>query len=56
MDIMSESLKPKKTKGELEQIVKSNGGMIHQSDRVAPNTMCIADRGKLLSALSELVR
>ena len=43
--IMSESLKPKKTKLELEQVVKSNGGKIFQSEHAAANTICIADRG-----------
>ncbi len=42
---MSESLKPRKTKAELEQIVKSNGGKILQSEHAAPNTVCVADRG-----------
>ena len=44
---MSESSKPKKTKAELEQIIKSNGGKIHQSEHGAPNTVCVADRGKV---------
>lgn len=43
---MSESLKPKKTKVEMEQIIKSNSGKIFQNEHAAPNTVCIADRGK----------
>ena len=46
-DVMSECLKPKKTKAELEQIIKSNGGKILQSEHAAANTICIADRGKI---------
>ena len=42
--IMSESLKPMKSKLELEQVVKSNGGKVFQSEHAAPNTICIADR------------
>ncbi|KAL9583635.1 MAG: hypothetical protein Q9203_004999 [Teloschistes exilis] len=43
--IMSESLKPeKKSKEELEQIVKANGGKIFQQRNAAMNTICIGDR------------
>ena len=42
--IMSECLQPKKSKSELEQMVKSNGGKIFQIERAAPDTFCIADR------------
>lgn len=48
---MSESLKPKKSKLELEQMVKSNGGKIFQSEHAAPNTVCIADRGKSITGV-----
>lgn len=41
----------KKTKTELEQFVKSNGGQIFQTHTAAPNTVCIADR----SAFSPLL-
>lgn len=34
----------KKSKAELEQLVKSNGGKIYQTDTAAPRTVCIADR------------
>lgn len=34
----------KKTKAELEQLVKSNGGKIYQTNTAAPRTVCIADR------------
>jgi hypothetical protein len=45
---MTESLTPeKKSKLELEQLVKAHGGKIYQTDTAAPNTICIADRSKL---------
>lgn len=34
----------KKSKGELEQLVKANGGKIYQTNTAVPNTICIADR------------
>lgn len=34
----------KKSKAEIEQLVKSNGGKIYQTNTAAPNTVCIADR------------
>ena len=44
---MTESLKPeKKAKAELEQLVKSNGGKIFQTQDARPNTLCIADRSE----------
>lgn len=44
-DVITESLGPeKKSKAELEQIVKANGGKIFQTNRAAPDTLCIADR------------
>lgn len=43
--IMSESLKPeKKSKEELEQIVKANGGKIFQQRNALMNTICVGDR------------
>lgn len=43
--IMSESLKPeKKSKEELEQIVKVNGGRIFQQRNASANTICVGDR------------
>ncbi|EER38909.1 DNA ligase [Histoplasma capsulatum H143] len=42
---MTESVhQPKKTKAQLEQLVKANGGKIYQTNNVAENTICIADR------------
>ncbi|KAK2790473.1 DNA ligase (ATP) [Emmonsiellopsis sp. PD_33] len=42
---MTESMQqPKKTKAQLEQLVKANGGKIYQTNTAAPNTVCIADR------------
>ncbi|MCJ1396834.1 DNA ligase (ATP) [Xylographa trunciseda] len=43
--IMTESLIPeKKTKVELEQLVKANGGKIFQTHNASPNTICIANK------------
>ncbi|KAL8628723.1 hypothetical protein Q9189_005584 [Teloschistes chrysophthalmus] len=43
--IMTESLKPeKKSKEELEQIVKANGGKLFQQRNASMNTICIGDR------------
>ncbi|KAL8944732.1 MAG: hypothetical protein Q9216_000301 [Gyalolechia sp. 2 TL-2023] len=42
--VMSESLKPeKKSKAEIEQIVKANGGRIFQQRNTSANTICIGD-------------
>lgn len=46
--IITESVIPeKKSKVELEQLVKANGGKIYQTNTVAPDTVCIADRSTL---------
>ena len=43
--IITESAKPvKKSKNELEQLVKANGGAIVQSQNAKPNVICVADR------------
>ena len=43
--ILSESLKPeKKSKTELEQLVKANGGNVYQSPTAAGNMICITDK------------
>ncbi|KAJ5587353.1 Nucleic acid-binding OB-fold [Penicillium hispanicum] len=43
--IMTDSKAPeKKSKGELEQLVKSNGGKVYQTNTAAPDTICIAER------------
>ncbi|KAI9836321.1 MAG: DNA ligase (ATP), partial [Sclerophora amabilis] len=43
--VMTESLSPvKKSKAELEQLIKANGGKIFQTHTAAPNIICIADR------------
>lgn len=48
-DVITESLGPeKKSKAELEQIVKANGGRIFQTNKAAPDTVCIADRRERL--------
>lgn len=44
---MTESLKPyKRSKAELEQAVKANGGKIFQTYEASPGTICIADKSK----------
>lgn len=43
--IMTESTRPeKKTKAELEEMVKANGGRIVQTHNAVENTVCVADR------------
>lgn len=47
-DIITESLRPeKKSKAELERMVKANGGKIFQTHDAVPNTICVADKRKL---------
>lgn len=41
--VLTESLKPKKSKGDIEQVIKANGGKLVQNER-ANETICIADR------------
>lgn len=44
---MTDSSAPeKKSKVELEQLVKANGGKIYQTNTAAPDTVCIGDRSK----------
>lgn len=44
-DIMTESNVPeKKSKSELERLVKANGGKIYQINTAAPDTICVAAR------------
>jgi DNA ligase-4 len=46
---MSESTKPeKKTKLQLEQLVKANGGKIFQTKTAASDMICISGRSKPL--------
>ncbi|WEW60983.1 DNA ligase (ATP) [Emydomyces testavorans] len=43
--VMTDALETeKKSKLELEQLIKANGGRIYQTNTAAPNTICIADR------------
>jgi DNA-binding beta-propeller fold protein YncE len=50
---MTESSAPeKKSKLELEQLVKSNGGKIYQTNTAASDTVCIADRSMFSHAES----
>lgn len=52
---MSDTNAPeKKSKAQLEQIVKSNGGKIYQTNTAAPDTLCIADRSKLPTSRHEV--
>lgn len=45
---MTESLEPqKKSKADLEQLIKANGGRMYQTNTAADDTICIADRSKL---------
>lgn len=47
-DIMSESAtsKEKKSKAEIEQLVKTHGGRIFQTENAAENTRVIGDRSE----------
>lgn len=38
------SVPEKKSKGELEQLVKANGGKIYQTNTAVSDTICIAER------------
>ncbi|KAL3464202.1 hypothetical protein BJX64DRAFT_286626 [Aspergillus heterothallicus] len=40
----------KKSKTELESLVKANGGKVYQTNNVAPDTICIADRRTVKAA------
>ncbi|KMQ45154.1 Nucleic acid-binding, OB-fold [Trichophyton rubrum] len=43
--VMTESVKPmKKSKADLEQLIKANGGKIYQTNTAVKDTYCIADR------------
>lgn len=45
---MTESSVPeKKTKIQLEQLVKANGGKIYQTKTAAVDTLCVAERSEL---------
>lgn len=45
---MTESTFPEnKSKAELEQLVKANGGKIYQTNTAALDTICIAERSML---------
>ncbi|KAL4748398.1 DNA ligase 4 [Aspergillus terricola var. indicus] len=49
--ILTDSNTPvKKSKAELENLVKANGGRIFQTNNAAPNTICIADRRTVKAA------
>lgn len=48
--IMTDSSVPtKRSKGELQKLVKANGGKIYQTNTAVPDTICIAERSTPLS-------
>lgn len=54
VDVMGECLSPeKKSKPELEELVKANGGKIFQKHDAEPAMICIGDRSKLLSQAND---
>ena len=47
-DVLSESLRPeKKSKTEIEDLIKSNGGKVFQTHDAVPTIICVGDRSKL---------
>lgn len=48
LDVATESVSPKQSKADLEQLIKANGGKIFQTNTAAENIVCIADRSKCL--------
>ncbi|KAL4904866.1 DNA ligase 4 [Aspergillus multicolor] len=48
--IITDSNTPKKSKAELESLVKANGGKLFQTSNAAPDTICIADRRTVKAA------
>ncbi|RDW62969.1 DNA ligase (ATP) DNL4 [Aspergillus mulundensis] len=48
--ILTDSNTPKKSKAELESLVKANGGKFFQTNNAAPDTICIADRRTVKAA------
>ena len=51
-DILTDSSVPeKKSKAELEQLVKANGGKFYQTSNAAPNTICVADRSEPFTSM-----
>lgn len=48
LDILSESLQPeKKSKTEIEDLIKLNGGKVFQRHDAVPAMICVGDRSKL---------
>ena len=44
-DVMTESLVPKeKSKEQLEQLIKTNGGQIYQTHNTVPGIICIGEK------------
>lgn len=49
-DVLSDSLRPeKKSKNEIEGLIKSNGGNVFQRHDAQPTMICIGDRSKFLT-------
>ncbi|GAB1214500.1 DNA ligase (ATP) [Aspergillus terreus] len=49
--VLTDSNMPvKKSKAELEQLVKANGGKFYQTNNAAPHTICVADRRTVKAA------
>lgn len=54
VDVMGECLSPEnKSKSELEELIKANGGKIFQKHDAAPAMICIGDRSKLSPQTNE---
>lgn len=54
VDVMGECLSPeKKSKIELEELIKANGGKIFQKHDAAPAMICVGDRSKLSPQANE---
>jgi hypothetical protein len=52
---MTESAKPeKKSKVEIEQMVKANGGKIYQTHSAVEDTICVADKSKRTSSWNQI--
>lgn len=48
-DVLTEaSASEKKSKAEIEQLIKANGGKFYQTNTAAPHTVCVADRSMFL--------
>lgn len=49
--VASDALKPfKKTKADLQQVIKANGGIITQNRELDPNVVCVGDKGNIYTS------